>query len=67
LDCAYGGHCGYVYFTLGYSDDYTLISGDETDIENVVDNISPSKVLREGQILILRGYKTYMLTGQEMK
>lgn len=39
-----------------------------TDIENIqINNASPTKFLHNGQILILRGDKTYTLTGQEIK
>lgn len=67
FDCAHGGHFGYVYFTIGCSDDTTFIPGEETRIENMAGNTSHSKILRDGQILILRGGKTYTLTGQELK
>ena len=41
---------------------------DRDDIEEIQKiNNSPSKILRNGQILILRGDKTYTLTGQEVQ
>ena len=44
------------------------VSAIETDIENVQrDNVQCTKVLRDGQIYILRGNKTYTLQGQEVK
>lgn len=67
-DCAYGGHCGYVYFTLGCSDDNTLLPGAETPIDNVSSGLNGyCKLFRNGQILILRDDKTYTLTGQEVR
>lgn len=39
-----------------------------TDIENIqINSNSPSKILRNGQVLIQRGDKLYTLTGQEVK
>ena len=38
-----------------------------TPIENVTLESSPAKLLRNGQILILRGEKVYTVTGQEVK
>ena len=39
-----------------------------TDVENIhIDGNTPTKILRNGQILILRGDKTYTLTGQEVR
>jgi len=40
---------------------------DEQEIENVLSSSSSHKVLRNGQILILRGDRTYTLTGQEVQ
>ena len=37
------------------------------DIENISSDIKAAKILRDGQILILRGDKTYTLQGQEVK
>lgn len=37
------------------------------DDTSIVNNPSSSKILRDGQILILRGDKTYTLTGQEVR
>lgn len=43
-------------------------NGSTVDIENVViDHPTATKVLRDGQIFILRGDKTYTLQGQEVK
>ena len=43
-------------------------TGDEQGIEDVQgDNVQCTKVIREGQILILRGDKTYTLQGAEVK
>lgn len=39
----------------------------ETDIDNVHADAKAVKVLRDGQILILRGDKVYTITGQVMK
>ncbi|MBP5659580.1 MAG: hypothetical protein J6W89_06165 [Paludibacteraceae bacterium] len=40
---------------------------EQTAVETVMQPAAGRKVLRDGQILILRGGKTYTLTGQEMK
>ena len=43
-------------------------TGDEQGIEDVLsDQVQNTKILRNGQIFILRGDKTYTLTGQEVK
>ena len=42
-------------------------SGPATAIDNFVVNENITKILRDGQILILRGDKTYTVTGQEVK
>ena len=67
FDCIHGGHCGYVYFTIGGSDDSSLLPGEETHIEHITEHASPLKILRNGQILILRGEKVYTITGQEVR
>ena len=42
-------------------------TGDAQGVEEVLSNQVPStKILRDGQILILRGEKVYTLTGQEI-
>jgi len=38
-----------------------------TGIESILTGENAAKVLRNGQILILRGDKTYTLTGAEVK
>ncbi len=38
-----------------------------TDIEDAYNDIIPHKVLQDGQIFILRGDKTYTITGAEVK
>ena len=39
-----------------------------TAVENVsADGTTPQKVFRDGQVYILRGGKTYTLTGEEVK
>ena len=43
-----------------------------TGAPQAIENVStiqgePAKLLRDGQILILRGDRTYILTGQEVK
>lgn len=40
---------------------------DPTDIDNILSGENATKVLRDGQILILRGDKTYSITGQEVR
>ena len=40
---------------------------DEQGVENVLSTSSARKILRNNQILILRGEKTYTLTGQQLK
>lgn len=42
-------------------------NGSTVGVENIVEQPSATKVLMNGQILILRGDKTYTLTGQELK
>ena len=45
-------------------------TGERTmDIDQITNDLSPTtyKILRNGQILILRGDKTYTITGQEVK
>lgn len=38
-----------------------------TDVHNVSSSSAPQKFINEGNVFILRGDKTYMLTGQEVK
>lgn len=40
---------------------------EETSIDNTCENIIPEKLFLNGQILILRGDKTYTITGQEVR
>lgn len=42
-------------------------NGSTVGVENIVEQPSATKVLMNGQILILRGNKTYTITGQEVK
>ena len=50
-----------------YADRITC-SGTPTDIETVVNTEYPAtKILRDGQIFIIRGDKTFTITGQEVK
>lgn len=54
--------------TAGFSVRLVQVSKDATTkIDNASVGGSFSKILRDGQILILRGDKTYTLTGQELK
>ena len=48
---------------------YIQNEGEEEGIEEITNDQSPisNKVIKDGQILILRGDKTYTLTGQEVK
>ena len=45
------------------------VLGAPQDIETITNNQSPitNKILRNGQIYILRGDKTYTIQGQEVK
>lgn len=64
---------------IGSNNNYTVkvISANGTDInvtyngtqdvENISSDIKAAKILRDGQILILRGDKTYTMQGQEVK
>ena len=50
----------------------TTVNGVPTDVEDVatdasLDDNTPRKVFRDGQVLILRGGKTYTLTGEEVE
>ena len=49
-----------------YTSNFTTY-GVVTGIEDVKQNIPVRKLLRDGQILILRGDRTYTVTGQEIK
>ena len=57
----------------GYFEDvsqivFTIEEGGTTAVENVQTNqLQSTKVLRDGQILILRGEKTFTVTGAEVK
>ena len=42
-------------------------NGSTVGVENLVEQPIVTKILRDGQILILRGDKTYTLTGQEVR
>ena len=47
---------------------FTIEEPEPTAVENVQTNqLQSTKVLRDGQILILRGEKTFTVTGQEVK
>lgn len=51
-----------------WRDFYKILPLDETAIENVTNQSSSTdKVMRDGQILIQKGDKTYTVTGQEVK
>lgn len=50
----------------------TTVNGTPTDVEDITAGTSlnedaPCKVFRDGQVYILRGGKTYTLTGEEVK
>ena len=60
---AYSGE----FATTGYSGEVNP-GGNPTGIEDIfIDEHKASKILRDGQIFILRGEKEYTLTGQEVK
>ena len=44
-----------------------LLNASSTDLMNVSDNVLSTKFLRDGQLFILRGDKTYTITSQEVK
>ena len=48
-------------------DVYAIYQKNTEDVENVGIDALPHKIMIEGQILILRGDKTYTLQGQEVK
>lgn len=50
-----------------YEGEFTTVSQVPTAIDNVDASTAPRKLLHNGQILILRGDKTYTLTGQEVQ
>jgi hypothetical protein len=52
-----------------WKDFYNIYSLEDlpTANENVIFETPSTKLLRDGQVLILRGDKTYTLTGQEVK
>ena len=52
--------------SLVFGDDYELTDG-ATSIEEVQTESKATKVIRDGQIFILRGEKVYTMTGQEVK
>jgi len=45
----------------------TFTTAELTGVEDITTNIAPTKVLRNGQIFILRGDKTYTVQGQEVR
>ena len=49
-----------------YTSNFTT-SGVARGIEDVKQNVQATKILRNGQILILRGDRTYTVTGQELR
>ena len=52
---------------VSYASDFTTEGGTQ-GIEDVLGNkVQSTKISKDGQILILRGDKTYTLTGQELK
>ena len=60
---AYSGE----FATTGYNGEVNP-GGNPTGIEDIfIDEHKASKILRDGQIFILRGEKIYTLTGQEVK
>lgn len=52
--------------SLVFGDDYELTDG-ATPIEEVQTESKATKVIRDGQIFILRGEKVYTVTGQKVK
>jgi hypothetical protein len=65
------------YKFIGWDKDFSAVKEDMTvkaqyeqlieGFENIVTGENAAKLLRDGQILILRGEKTYTMTGQEVK
>ena len=67
------------YYFMGWDQDFSHVTRDmivtatyklydPTDINDVQsDDVQSAKVLRNGQIYILRGGKTYTITGQELR
>lgn len=64
------------YSFIGWDTDFTNVQSDlvvtalyseATSIGNIDISDTPRKVVRDGQIYILRGNKTYAVTGQEVK
>ena len=45
----------------------TFTTAELTGVEDIVTNISPTKLILGGQLLILRGDKTYTIQGQEVR
>ena len=45
----------------------TFTTAELTGVEDIVTNIAPTKLILGGQLLILRGDKTYTIQGQEVK
>ena len=50
-----------------YEGEFTTVSQVPTAIDEINANANATKLLQNGQILILRGDKTYTLTGQELR
>ena len=48
-------------------DVYAIYEKNTEDVDNINFNTQPRKIVVDGQIFILRGNKTYTLTGQEVK
>ena len=46
---------------------HLFVGSSATRVENIEEVFAPKKIIRDGQIYILRGDKTYTVTGQEVK
>ena len=64
----------YPYFWIGkeigegkYDGEWTANADDPTDIDNTASEIKAMKILKDGQIFILKNGNLYNLTGQEMR
>lgn len=65
------------YRFIGWDEDYTNVRRNlniyaqyrkrEEGLDDVQENIPCTKILRDGQVLILRGEKVYTVTGQEVR